>query len=134
MSWAQRLKCVFGIEIERCEQCGGALKIIGSMNTMLQDQIQLVVLPMRCETPPYRACFGAAGVIVPMNRKIFSLCWSLPAIRAAAKVRLVVECRTAAIPNQVLRRKSARTKSSTKTMTCHYSPPTSVTPIPLQRY
>jgi hypothetical protein len=28
MSWAQRLKRVFGIEIERSEQCGGAVKII----------------------------------------------------------------------------------------------------------
>jgi hypothetical protein len=30
MSWAQRLKRVFGIEIERCAECGGALKIIAS--------------------------------------------------------------------------------------------------------
>jgi hypothetical protein len=28
MSWAQRLKRAFGIEIESCEQCGGAVKII----------------------------------------------------------------------------------------------------------
>jgi hypothetical protein len=25
MTWAQRLKRVFGIEIETCEQCGGAV-------------------------------------------------------------------------------------------------------------
>jgi hypothetical protein len=31
MSWAQRLKRVFGIQIERCEQCGGAVKIIASI-------------------------------------------------------------------------------------------------------
>jgi hypothetical protein len=31
MSWAQRLKRVFGIEIDRCEQCGGAVKIIASI-------------------------------------------------------------------------------------------------------
>jgi hypothetical protein len=31
MTWAQRLKRVFGIEIERCEQCGGAVKIIASI-------------------------------------------------------------------------------------------------------
>ena len=31
MSWAQRLKRVFGIEIERCEHCGGAVKIIASI-------------------------------------------------------------------------------------------------------
>jgi hypothetical protein len=31
MSWAQRLKRVFGIEIQRCDDCGGAVKIIGSI-------------------------------------------------------------------------------------------------------
>jgi Putative transposase len=31
MTWAQRLKRVFGIEIESCEQCGGAVKIIASI-------------------------------------------------------------------------------------------------------
>lgn len=27
-TWAQRLKRVFGIEIERCEKCGGKVKVI----------------------------------------------------------------------------------------------------------
>ncbi len=31
MSWAQRLKGVFGIEIKSCEHCGGAVKIIASI-------------------------------------------------------------------------------------------------------
>jgi hypothetical protein len=31
MNWAQRLKRVFGIEIESCERCGGAVKIIASI-------------------------------------------------------------------------------------------------------
>jgi hypothetical protein len=31
MSWAQRLKRVFGIEIERCAYCGAPLKIIASI-------------------------------------------------------------------------------------------------------
>ncbi len=31
MRWAQRLKRVFGIDMERCEQCGGAVKIIASI-------------------------------------------------------------------------------------------------------
>jgi Putative transposase len=31
MTWAQRLKRVFGIEIESCEHCGGAVKIIASI-------------------------------------------------------------------------------------------------------
>jgi hypothetical protein len=31
MSWAQRLKRVFGVEIQRCDNCGGAVKIIASI-------------------------------------------------------------------------------------------------------
>ena len=31
MSWARRLKRVFGIEIESCARCGGKLKVIASI-------------------------------------------------------------------------------------------------------
>jgi hypothetical protein len=31
LTWAQRLKRVFGIESESCEHCGGAVKIIASI-------------------------------------------------------------------------------------------------------
>ena len=31
MTWAQRLKQVFKIEIETCEHCGGAVKVIASI-------------------------------------------------------------------------------------------------------
>jgi len=31
MSWARRLKRVFGIEIEECARCGGRLKILASI-------------------------------------------------------------------------------------------------------
>ena len=31
MTWAQRLKRVFGIEIETCAQCGGKVKVIASI-------------------------------------------------------------------------------------------------------
>jgi hypothetical protein len=31
MSWMQRLKRVFAIEIERCRRCGGRLKVIASI-------------------------------------------------------------------------------------------------------
>jgi hypothetical protein len=31
MSWAQRLKRVFGVEIESCARCGGKLKVIASI-------------------------------------------------------------------------------------------------------
>jgi len=28
MNWAQRLKRVFGVDVEICEQCGGVVKVI----------------------------------------------------------------------------------------------------------
>ena len=31
MTWAQRLKRVFGIEIETCEQCGGKIQVLASI-------------------------------------------------------------------------------------------------------
>ena len=31
MTWARRLKRVFGIEIEQCARCGGRLKVIASI-------------------------------------------------------------------------------------------------------
>ena len=31
MSWARRLKRVFGVEIEGCARCGGQLKLIASI-------------------------------------------------------------------------------------------------------
>ena len=32
MTWAQRLKRVFGIEIEICEACGGKVRVIASLS------------------------------------------------------------------------------------------------------
>ena len=31
MTWAQRLKRVFGIEIETCEACGGKVRVMASL-------------------------------------------------------------------------------------------------------
>ena len=31
MTWAQRLKRVFAIDIERCQRCGGRLRVIASI-------------------------------------------------------------------------------------------------------
>ena len=31
MNWMQRLKRVFGIDIETCERCGGKVKVIASI-------------------------------------------------------------------------------------------------------
>ena len=38
MTWAQRLKRACGIEIETCEQCGGAVKVIASIEDPLVIQ------------------------------------------------------------------------------------------------
>jgi hypothetical protein len=34
MTWAQRLKRVFNIDVETCSRCGGAVKVI----TCIEDQ------------------------------------------------------------------------------------------------
>jgi len=36
LSWARRLKCVFGIEIESCVRCGGQLRILASIEEHLE--------------------------------------------------------------------------------------------------
>jgi len=41
MTWAQRLKRVFAIEIEKCEKCGGLLQIIASIED--PDVIQKIL-------------------------------------------------------------------------------------------
>ena len=39
MNWAQRLKRVFGIDIETCHQCGGVVKIIASIDKSAEKPI-----------------------------------------------------------------------------------------------
>jgi len=41
MTWAQRLKRVFAIDIEKCEKCGGAVRIIASIED--PDVIQKIL-------------------------------------------------------------------------------------------
>ena len=39
MTWAQRLKRVFNIDIEACGRCGGAVRVIvGAPNRCIEDQ------------------------------------------------------------------------------------------------
>ena len=42
MIWAQRLKRVFKIDIETCNQCGGAVKVIASIEdpTVIQQILE----------------------------------------------------------------------------------------------
>jgi hypothetical protein len=68
MTWAQRLKRVFNIDIETCEQCGGAVKVIASiedplviqkilshLNTKNDDVVEL--LPQQSRAPPQISLF-----------------------------------------------------------------------------
>jgi hypothetical protein len=68
MTWAQRLKRVFGIEIETCEQCGGAVKVIARvedplviqkilshLNTKNDEVVEL--LPPKSRAPPQISLF-----------------------------------------------------------------------------
>lgn len=51
MSWARRLKRVFGIEIEDCGRCGGRLKVIAHLEKAAPDQYQ-PELPLGARAPP----------------------------------------------------------------------------------
>src|SRR5690606_21547274 len=64
MNWAQRLRRVFGVEIEACARCGGRLKIIASIEEpkvlakILSDMQKLAPeqyqgeLPLGARAPP----------------------------------------------------------------------------------
>jgi len=45
MSWAQRLKRVFNIDIEACGRCGGSLKVIACIED--QDIIDRILAHLR---------------------------------------------------------------------------------------
>ena len=59
MTWAERLKRVFAIEIEKCEKCGGKLKIIACIEDA--DVIEKILkhlgldeaLQARNRSPPF---------------------------------------------------------------------------------
>lgn len=49
MTWAQRLKRVFAIEIEKCEKCGGPVRIIASIED--PDVIQKILKHLGLDQP-----------------------------------------------------------------------------------
>ena len=56
MTWAQRLKRVFKIEIETCERCGGAVKVLASIEDPAVIKQILAPLERHAEaaTPTFR--------------------------------------------------------------------------------
>ena len=69
MTWAQRLKRVFGIDIETCHQCGGVVKIITSIEDPIvitkilrhlndkSDDTANILLPESRAPPPQVSLF-----------------------------------------------------------------------------
>jgi hypothetical protein len=57
LSWARRLKRVFGVQIEGCARCGGQLKIIASIESTRPD---------RACPPPNLRC-GSGSTVVDMR-------------------------------------------------------------------
>jgi hypothetical protein len=55
MSWAQRLKRVFNIDIETCRECGGAVKVIACIETPVVIKQILDHLKHKAETSESRA-------------------------------------------------------------------------------
>jgi hypothetical protein len=69
MTWAQRLKRVFNIDIETCRDCGGEVRIISCIEdpavirkilVHLDDNVSSVAtaLPPRCRAPPLSGLFN----------------------------------------------------------------------------
>ncbi len=50
MSWAQRLKRVFGIDIETCSQCGGQVKVIACIEA--PDVIEKILTHLNKNSVP----------------------------------------------------------------------------------
>ena len=71
MSWAQRLKRVFDIDIETCEYCGGALKIIVRAAPSISRKLSTSSFsapraPARsCKPPVMAGSFGLSSGFVP---------------------------------------------------------------------
>lgn len=49
MTWARRLKRVFAIDIEKCEKCGGPVRIIASIED--PDVIQRILKHLGLDQP-----------------------------------------------------------------------------------
>ncbi len=52
MSWARLLKRVFGIDLEHCPNCGGALKIVAAIEDPLVIAKILTHLNLPARAPP----------------------------------------------------------------------------------
>jgi hypothetical protein len=64
MTWAQRLKRIFGIDIETCAACGGAVRIIACIED--PDVIEKILTHLdKCAGKPVAA--ANAGAVTPLR-------------------------------------------------------------------
>jgi len=68
MTWAQRLKRVFKIDIESCEQCGGAVKVIASIEDPVVIRKILHHLEQRAESTQPLPHSARGPPLVPSDR------------------------------------------------------------------
>ena len=68
MSWARRLKRVFGIEIEQCVRCGGRLKVIASIE---EPELIERILAHRRERGEEEALTVSLGARAPPQASLF---------------------------------------------------------------
>jgi Ser/Thr protein kinase RdoA (MazF antagonist) len=63
MTWSQRLKRVFGIDIETCAACGGALRIIACIEdpAVINKILTHIDSKNACAAPPVAALSGATA-------------------------------------------------------------------------
>jgi hypothetical protein len=68
LNWAQRLKRVFGIEIEQCVRCGGRLRVIASIE---EPELIERILAHRRERGGGEAMTSSLGARAPPQSALF---------------------------------------------------------------
>ncbi len=82
MSWARRLKRVFGIQIEGCARCGGRLKIIASIEE--PQVVARILAHLEKSAPDQYQCELPLGVRAPpgqASQRSERTGWCMPALR-----------------------------------------------------
>ena len=91
MTWAQRLKRVFAIEIEKCEKCGGPVRIIASIED--PDVIQKILKHLGLDRPEDPQNRSPPVRTWPTNKRRYSEGQHIDyrTVRVAIDQRLILE-------------------------------------------
>jgi hypothetical protein len=73
MSWAQRLKRVFGIDVETCARCGGPMKVIASIEDPAVIKTILAHLDKATHRTPTRRVLPPAARAPPAARPLLRI-------------------------------------------------------------